>query len=410
MTQRKQHQLLGQGEPDGVFLRHALIVRYGELVLKGKNRSDFVKCLLYNAKRALDGIQCRIRTAHDHLEIADFAPDDMKRIVAALRHVPGISVINVGYKMARSVRLLCECANANVKGARTFKLECVRRDKTYPLNSRELVKKVAGNVLARNPDLKVNLTEPDELIRIEVEKDCFLLFARRIQGANGLPVGSSGRVLVLLSGGIDSPVAAHLLMCRGLHVDFLTFVTPPHTAEAALDKTKRLAQIVTRNGTLCDSKLYVSNFAAVVRELSHVDPEAYRITMLRRCFLKQAGLLMREHRYDAIATGDSLGQVASQTIRSLSAVSDASPGLILRPLVGLDKLRIIALAKQIGTYETSILPYEDACGLFAPKNPVTMPKKHVVDKIEQQFAYIDILISKLTKNNVTALSVRELPR
>ncbi|WP_033160115.1 tRNA uracil 4-sulfurtransferase ThiI [Mycoplasmoides alvi] len=394
-----------------LFLKCIILIRYGELTLKGKNRSSFVNLLAKNIRKALCNFNFNLKIKYDSMEIDDFNQNEIREIINILTKIPGISVINIGYKLSLDLDLLSQIVLSNLNENLSFKLECSRKDKSYHLTSLEIIKKIVAFVLKKKQFLKVDLHNPQQKIFIEVYKNYFLIFVQKISGACGLPVGTSGKVLVLLSGGIDSPVAAYTLMNRGMKVDFLTFITPPHTTELILDKVKKLTQIITNNGLLCDSKLYVVNFSKVIRELNHIDPESYKIVMLRRYFLKFAEILTNRDNFDAISTGESLGQVASQTIASLKTISSATPNLlILRPLIGMDKNKIIEIAKKIKTYDTSILPYDDTCSLFVPKNPITMPKKNIADKIDQEFNYIDILISKLDHNDIEIIKVQEIDR
>lgn len=386
-----------------------IVVKYGELSLKGKNQPDFVKILQKNLTKALSSFKLVFKTHYDYLEIYDFDLTQINAIITTLQTIPGISLIHLGYKLERDLDLLKICVNANISDDVSFRIECKRKDKKYQYNSLELKVLLANYVLTNHHNLKVDLNHPMVQIDVEITKQNFLVFTNKYRGLNGLPVGSSGKVLVLLSGGIDSPVAAHQLLKRGMHVDFLTFITPPHTTLQTVNKIKKLAQIITQNGTLCDSLLYVCNFTSILHELNHCHPESYKITMMRRFFLKIAEQLCAKHNYDAIATGDALGQVASQTITSLKTISQVTPDLlILRPLIGFDKNEIINYAKTLGTYTTSILPYDDACSLFAPKKPVTNPKVIVATKIEQDLNLTGILVNSVINKQTTIYHIKDL--
>lgn len=386
-----------------------IVVKYGELSLKGKNQPDFVKILQKNLTKTLSSFKLVFKTHYDYLEIYDFDLAQINAIITTLQAIPGISLIHLGYKLERDLDLLKICVNANMSDDVSFRIECKRKDKKYQYNSLELKVLLANYVLTNHHNLKVDLNDPMVQIDVEITKQNFLVFTNKYRGLNGLPVGSSGKVLVLLSGGIDSPVAAHQLLKRGMHVDFLTFITPPHTTLQTVNKIKKLAQIITQNGTLCDSLLYVCNFASILHELNHCHPESYKITMMRRFFLKIAEQLCAKHNYDAIATGDALGQVASQTITSLKTISQVTPDLlILRPLIGFDKNEIINYAKMLGTYTTSILPYDDACSLFAPKKPVTNPKVIVATKIEQDLNLTGILVNSVINKQITIYHIKDL--
>ncbi|MCF0227554.1 MAG: tRNA 4-thiouridine(8) synthase ThiI, partial [Malacoplasma sp.] len=246
----------------------------------------------------------------------------------------------------------------------------------------------------------VKMEDYDLCISLEVKKDLCVLYYEKIKGCGGFPVGINGRCLVLISGGIDSPVAASLIMKKGMHVDFLTFMTPPHTSEKVLNKVKKLIKKVTLDGKLEKPTLYVCNFTHIQHELSHISDKSYQITLMRRYFLRIANALKNQNKYEAIGTGESLGQVASQTIQSMQTIENVLDNncVILRPLLTYDKLEIIKLAKEIDTYDTSIIPYEDCCSLFVPKSPVTKPSTKYACKLEQELELLDkIFVNTLNK-------------
>lgn len=394
-----------------LFLKPVVIVKFGELSLKGKNYLGFVNKLRKNIDYALKEFDCiNLITKFDYLEIIDFKNEYLQKIIEILKAIPGISLINVGYKTSRDLDLLKTCVSLNINDeTEYFKIQCKRKDKSYELTSPEIIKILATQVFLDHPNIKVNLSKPQQVIYVEVTKQNFLFYFKKYKGLGGLPVGSSGRVLALISGGIDSPVAAHMMLKKGLHVDFLTFITPPHTSQEALAKTKKLVKLVTLNGKLCDSKLFVCDFSSILRELNHCDPESYRITIMRRCFFKIAQRIINKYNYDAIVTGESLGQVASQTIESLKAIQANFYNLIIfRPLIGFDKNEIIDCAKKINTFDTSILPYEDACSLFTPKSPVTKPNLNMVFKIEKELDLVDILIESVITNHLEIFRIGEI--
>lgn len=406
MAARKVRKMLNE-----LILKPIVIVKFGELSLKGKNYLSFVNKLRKNIDYALKEFTgLNLITRFDYLEISDFKNDNLQNIIDILKTIPGISLINVGYKTSRDLDLLKACVSLNINDQdETFKIECKRKDKSYELTSPEIIKILATQIFLDHPNIKVNLSNPKQTIYVEVTKKTFLFYFRKYKGLGGLPVGSSGRILALISGGIDSPVASHMMLKKGMHVDFLTFITPPHTSEKALNKTKKLVQLVTRNGKLCDSKLFVCDFSNILRELNHCDPESYKITIMRRCFFKIAQKIVNKYNYDAIVTGESLGQVASQTIESLRAIQANFYNLfVFRPLIGFDKNEIIDYAKKINTFETSILPYEDACSLFTPKSPITKPNLNMVFKIEKELDLVDILIESVITNHLLTFRIGEI--
>jgi thiamine biosynthesis protein ThiI len=239
----------------------------------------------------------------------------------------------------------------------------------------------------------VDVHTPKLPIYVEIKKDSAFFYFEKIKGTGGFPLGINGKVLLMISGGIDSPIAANLLIKKGLNVDFLTFISPPHTDDKALNKVRKLKEIVTLNNTLYKSKLYIVNFTSLQHEIAHISDYSYQITIMRRYFFRIAKHLAIANNYQAIATGESLGQVASQTIQSMQTIQDAADDfLVLRPLLTMDKSEIIEMAQKIGTYDISILPYDDACSLFVPANPVTKPTIHKAKKLEEELTLMETLL------------------
>lgn len=384
-------------------MKPILYIKYGELTLKGKNRMQFVKCLHQNIKNVLSDFEGLLVTHYfDYLKIENVLEDTLDEVIKLLSQVPGIHSISLAYEMSDDINLIKEhcleiAQQLQTKHQfQTFKIEARRQNKAYFLDSLQIKNIVAGNIL-EHTDYKVQLKHPDLTINIEIKNNNLaIVYGQQFKGMGGLPVGSNGKVLVLLSGGIDSPVAARLLMNRGLAVDFVTFITPPHTSEKALQKVRDLAKTITLNNRLCRSKLYVCDFSSLQHELTHIYKESYRITLMRRYFFRIAKALALKHHHQAIATGESIGQVASQTLESMQAITDVLDDfLILRPLLTFDKEEIIAKAKKFNTYELSILPYNDSCSLFAPKNPVTHPTIETAEKLEASLDLINSILENV---------------
>ena len=381
-------------------MQKLIYIKYDELYLKGKNIDYFKQKALSNLTKSLIGINVKITSNYDSITISDFDENDIEILLYIIKRIPGFNYCTIAYKIDRSVlelNLLCE--NLLDKN-KTFKIEVKRIDKSYEYNSDSLKRMVASHILMKNP-MKVNVHNPEQKINIEVRKTFFIVFKDKIKCAGGLPISTSGKVLMLLSGGIDSPVASDLLMKRGMHVDFLTFITPPHTTENALNKVKELVRLITLNYRLEKPRLYICNYTNIQNELSHIENESYRITLLRRSFLRIANNIANLHNYDVLATGDALGQVASQTIESLNVIDEASDKLILRPLIAFSKNEIINHAKKINTYNESIKPYDDSCSLFAPKKPVTKPKLLVAKELENKL----FLLHDLERNIINNIDV-----
>lgn len=363
-----------------------IIIRYGELTTKSKNRIDFIKQLKINIKYALHDYQAiNIIHFHDHMELTNLTLELMTNVISILKQVFGISSLSPAFKISKNMEVLSEqvillLLNQDLTNFKTFKLFVSRSDKNFLLKSEEIVKIIAAIILKKT-NLQVSVTNPDLKINIKVNKNDIYLFTNKISGAGGFPVGISGKVLLLLSGGIDSPVAAYKLMKRGLQVQYLHFATPPFTLPTALKKVETLVQILAPYNA-GSKNLYVCNFTNLQNELSHLQKESYRITLMRRMFMRIANLFAAKYKIQALATGEAIGQVASQTLASINAINVVSTLPVLRSLITEDKVDIINFAKKIGTYETSILPFADCCSLFVPKNPVTRPKIKTCEFLE----------------------------
>ncbi|MDR2823069.1 MAG: tRNA 4-thiouridine(8) synthase ThiI [Mycoplasmataceae bacterium] len=380
-----------------------IYIKYGELTLKGKNKMQFINCMFDSVKKVLVAWQLKITKHYDSILISAFSEKNYDQIIDILKKVPGINLIIPAYVSTKPIDSLSKDIIKVIKDTditlTTFKVIGKRLDKSYKLNSMDLSKELGGILLDAFSTLKVDVHKPSLSIYVEIRKDDSIFYFSKIKGCGGFPLGINGRILMLISGGIDSPVASYLMMKKGFHVDFLTFVSPPHTDERALDKVRTLKKILTLDNTLERAKLYVVNFTKIQHEISHIQNHSYQITIMRRYFFRIAKFLCEKYGYDAIATGEALGQVASQTIHSMQTISASVPNLlIMRPLLTYDKSEIIELAKQIGTYETSILPFADSCSLFVPTNPATRPTIHTAASLEESLELInDIYDTTLNK-------------
>ncbi|WP_434343314.1 tRNA uracil 4-sulfurtransferase ThiI [Mycoplasma sp. 06067-C1-B144P-99-0482-3] len=379
-----------------------ILIRYGELTLKGNNRFQFIDKLISNIKFKLKQFNKEdIKFIKDHnsltLEIKDELEIDVLKQLKTVFGIYSISIINyVNKDLDQIKKAVLEIAkNSKVK---TFKLEVSRKDKSFSYTSIELKHILASEILKNTNHLIVDVHNPELVIEIVVKKDHVDVFDNRIDGLKGLPVGISDKGLCLLSGGIDSPVSAFLTLKRGMQVDFIHFMTPPHTSHQALDKVFSLARQLAKYN-ISNFKLHICNFNLLLQELQHLIEPSYKITIMRRMFLRIANIIAKNNNNKAIITGESLGQVASQTIQSINVINNVSDLPILRPVITYDKEEIIKIAKFIDTYQTSILPFDDVCSMFVPKDPIIKPKLNIAIKLEENIFWNELL-EETIKNNI----------
>ncbi len=374
-----------------------ILIRYGELSTKGKNRKDFIKRLELNLKNALRNYpNLTYQRTFDriYIKLTDENPDELKEIISK---VFGISSFSFTEKVKSDLDVIKEaCLNyaKSMNEPKTFKVITRRHDKSFPLNSDGINRAVASDIL-KNTNHKVDVHHPDFSIQIEVREEDTYITSEKIPGAGGYPTGINGKVLLLLSGGIDSPVAAYELMKRGLEVEAIHYASPPYTSENAKQKVLDLASLISvYQGSM---RVNVVNFTDLQLEIYKAVGDSYAITIMRRMMFRIAERYAKAHNCLAIATGESIGQVASQTLESMSVINEVINIPVIRPLVCMDKLEIINLAKKINTYELSILPFEDCCTIFDPKNPVTKPKSDKCYELEERFDY-ESLIEQCMQN------------
>ena len=374
-----------------------ILIRYGELSTKGKNRKDFIKRLELNLKNALRNYpNLTYQRTFDriYIKLTDENPDELKEIISK---VFGISSFSFTEKVKSDLDVIKEaCLNyaKSMNEPKTFKVITRRHDKSFPLNSDGINRAVASDIL-KNTNHKVDVHHPDFSIQIEVREEDTYITSEKIPGAGGYPTGINGKVLLLLSGGIDSPVAAYELMKRGLEVEAIHYASPPYTSENAKQKVLDLASLISvYQGSM---RVNVVNFTDLQLEIYKAVGDSYAITIMRRMMFRIAERYAKAHNCLAIATGESIGQVASQTLESMSVINEVINIPVIRPLVCMDKLEIINLAKKINTYDLSILPFEDCCTIFDPKNPVTKPKSDKCYELEERFDY-ESLIEQCMQN------------
>lgn len=364
-----------------------VLIRYGELSTKGKNRKDFIKRLDKNIRRMLkDYPNLSYRRTYDriYIKLTDENPEEIKD---KLQKVFGISSFSFTEKVPSNIDAIKEAclriAQEKEATNKTFKIITRRHDKTFPLNSDGVNRAVASEIL-HNTNLKVDVHHPELSIQIEVQENDTYITSEKIPGLGGYPTGINGKVLLMLSGGIDSPVAAFEIMKRGLEVEAIHYASPPYTSENAKQKVMDLAKLVSiYQGKM---KVHVVNFTELQLQIYKTAGDPYAITIMRRMMFRLAESLALKEGCLAIGTGESIGQVASQTLESMNCINRVVSMPVIRPLVCMDKTEIIDLARKIGTYETSIQPFEDCCTIFVAKHPVTKPNLNVIHRSETKLA------------------------
>lgn len=376
-----------------------LLVRYGELTLKGTNRKMFVNQLKDNVKRALIPLSgYHVKGKRDRMYIELSPEADINEIIQRLSKVYGIKSISPVIKIDKNEEKINQSAiqlSHDFEKGSTFKVDVKRVDKSFRLDTYELQRQVGGAILKENNNITVNVKNPDYEIKIEVRMDAIYIYEKVIAGAGGLPVGTGGKTLLMLSGGIDSPVAGIEVMKRGVTVEAIHFHSPPFTSEKAKDKVIELTRILAeRVGPI---KLHLVPFTEIQKQINKVVHSRYTMTSTRRMMMRISDKVVHQINANAIVNGENLGQVASQTLKSMYAINHVTATPVLRPLLTLDKEDIIKKAKELGTFETSIQPYEDCCTIFTPKNPVTEPDFDKVIKYESVFNF-DEMIENAVEN------------
>lgn len=366
-----------------------IMVRYGELSTKGKNRKDFIGRLAGNVTKVLrDFSQVEIHPRHDRMHIVlNDAP--FEEVDKRLKKVFGIQTYSPTIKVEKTLAKIEETALALMKETfkmgMTFKVNTKRSDHQFLYDTNELNKMVGDYLFSNMDDLKVEMKHPDIVLRIEVRKDAVYISNQLLHGAGGMPVGTGGRSVMMLSGGIDSPVASYLALKRGVDIDMVHFYSPPYTTEKALNKAKELTGILANYAGKIN--FIAVPFAEIQETIKEKIPEGYLMTVQRRFMLQLADEIRAKRRGLAIFNGESVGQVASQTLESMAAINDVTTTPVVRPIATMDKTEIIRLAEKIGTFDLSIQPFEDCCTIFAPPRPKTKPK---IDKAREFENRLDV--------------------
>ena len=379
-----------------------ILIRYGELTTKGKNKKDFIRRLADNMRQALSSFpDLTFEQTRDHIYI-HLHGTDPKEITPILKNVFGIRSFACSLKVDNDIEAIKEAARqvmADKSG--TFKIAARRANKNFPLHSDDINRQVATVILKNYGDkLKVDVHNPDYEVIVEVREHNTYIMYETILGAGGYPVGVGGKALLMLSGGIDSPVAGYLTMKRGVQIEAIHYASMPYTSQEALNKVKELTRLIS--GYQGQIRLHVIPFTDIQLQIYKYADESYAITLMRRMMYRLAEMVSEKRKCLAIVNGESIGQVASQTLDSMNAINCVVSMPVIRPLVAYDKLEIIELARKIGTYETSILPYEDCCTIFDPKDPVTKPRREKCEMFESRFDWQPML-EKAVENMETVI-------
>ena len=386
-------------------MKTRILIRYGELSTKGRNKKMFTQKLASNIKKALvDFPQVKVIPDYDFMyldlhEAPEEAVTEKVKPIFGIQSISPVYIVEKDMEVAKKV-VLDLLSQEDLEG-KTFKIMTRRSDHTFEMDTNQINLFLGDAVLEAFPDIKVQLKQPDITVRIDVRREHLMVSLKTIQGAGGLPVGTSGRVMLMLSGGIDSPVAGYLAMKRGMEIQCVHFASPPYTSPQALEKTKLLAAKIARFGG--SIQFLTVPFSRIQEEIKKSVPEAYLMTIMRRFMLRITDQLRENARALAIANGESVGQVASQTLDSMVAINDVTNTPIIRPVATMDKLDIIKVAEEIDTFELSIQPFEDCCTVFAPPSPKTKPK---LEKARQYEARLDV--EGLIKEAVEGTVIEEI--
>lgn len=359
-------------------MEKVIIVRYCEIYLKGNNRSFFERVFAENMEKALKGVRHEIRKRSGRYVVENYDVNEEELIIDKLTKVFGVHTLSVALKVQTSMDNIYHAAAEICVKKGTFKVDTHRADKKFPLNSMAINAQIGGRLLDSYKEMKVDIHNPDMLIGIDLREDgTSLVFGNTIKGAGGMPVGTAGKGMLLISGGIDSPVAGHMMAKRGMKIDCIHFHSYPYTNMQAREKVENLAKVLAQYS--CGTTLNVVKVTHIQEEIHKKCNGDFMVTLLRRFMMRIAERLAKKSYAQCLITGESLGQVASQTIEGMTSSGSVVESLpILRPLCGFDKNEIIDRSRRMGAYDISILPYEDCCTVFLPRHPVIRPKMEEV--------------------------------
>lgn len=382
-----------------------ILIRYGEMTLKGKNRKMFIGKLHENLRYKLRHFpNVKISNSRDRMFII-LNGEDHEEVLSKCSEVFGIHTFSLAIKSSNELDDIKEAAlfalkDANVK---TFKVTTKRIDKDFPIGSQDMNQVLGGHLLTNTDNITVDVHKPDVEIRVEIRKGATYITSKNIKGAGGFPVGTTGRSLLLLSGGIDSPVSGYLALKKGVKVDAIHFHSPPFTSERAKQKVLDLAKQLTRYGH--ELNIHIVPFTKLQQKIFREIPDGYAMTVMRRMMLRISERVAKKEGILSLTTGESLGQVASQTMESMNVINEVTNYPIIRPLVAMDKIEIIEIAQKINTYDISILPYEDCCTIFVPDQPKTMPRREKVHQFEDPVDFEEEIVEAI--QGIETITVKE---
>ena len=381
-------------------MQEVILLKLGEIVLKGLNRNTFEGALLKNIRRRLAPVgPFDVRFAQSTISITPGPGADFEAAVDRVRKIFGVITFSRACVTEKTMESVCTAAveylRPQLSAVRAFKVETKRSDKKFPLKSPEISAEVGAALLDAYPNLHVDVHNPDVTVRVEIRDFGAYVHGEPEQGAGGIPVGTGGKAALLISGGIDSPVAAWMMAKRGVELTPVHFASPPYTSERAEQKVADLLRRVAAYA----GRMYMITvpFARVQEEILDKCPEEYFTILMRRFMMRISAEIAKIEGCAALITGESLGQVASQTMQAIAVTDEASPLPVFRPLIGMDKLEITEIAEKIGTYETSILPYEDCCTVFTPRHPVTKPRLDTMPDAERKLD-VEALVAEAVEN------------
>lgn len=379
-------------------MEKVILIRYGEIFLKGKNKKYFESLLFKNIIQSINGIKAFVTKSQSRFYVTDFDVDDLELLLNKLGKVFGIYSMSIAYKIPTKLDTFANLIKDSLPDNGTFRVNVKRADKTIPMTSTEIACNVGGEILELKPNLTVDLHNPQHVIHIDIrENNTTYIFYDIIQGSEGMPVGSAGKGLLLLSGGIDSPVAGYQMAKRGMQISGIHFHSYPFTSLQAKEKVVDLAKIMSDyTGTM---QLYVIPFTKIQQSIHDYCREDFMITIMRMIMMRISERIAEKCGCGALISGECLGQVASQTLESITVSNSQVEKLpFFRPLISFDKTEIIKIAKKIGTFETSILPFEDCCTIFLPKNPIIKPSLITSVKELNKIPNLEVMIDEAIEN------------